>query len=252
MKINTLLVAIAVFAAVLMIVLGLTSPAWAQIYVIESTVPEIKVGAALATADSLKIPAGASIRAVLPSGKTQTIKGPYSGSVADLAKGQDVNEGVVGWLKNIMQTGGATEATPGATRSARVATPRPLVARFSWIEIPTSVDGNLCVAKGANLQLARAPVPVAQRVAVVDVERAARGEMAWPVGGDLVAWPAEVTVRPGASYDLIIEGRPRRQVKLEVLERLPAEDDLLAELQKRGCRHQFENFVREKLALAKR
>jgi len=49
----------------------------------------------------------------------------------------------------------------------------------------------------------------------------------------------------------MLEGRPRRQVTLEVLDTLPSEDDVLAELHKRGCRHQFEAFVRDKLAAVK-
>jgi hypothetical protein len=251
MKIGWLCLFITTLGAMLLGLTGGLSPALAQIYIIESTAPGIKVGAQLAMADSVSIPAGASVRAVLPSGKTQTVRGPYSGSVADLAKGQEVNEGVVGWLKNILQTGGASEATPGATRSAGVMRPRA-TPRFSWWQVPTSIDGSVCVGKGTQLQLARAPVPVAQRVAVVDVDSAARGEAEWPVNADLVPWPAGVAIRPGGGYYLLLEGRPRRQVKLEVLDKLPADDDLLAELQKRGCRYQFEAFLREKLAEAKK
>ena len=59
----------------------------------------------------------------MPSGKTQTIKGPYSGPAGDLAKGQKPNEGVIAWIKNLLQTGGSTESTPGATRSMRPAEP---------------------------------------------------------------------------------------------------------------------------------
>jgi hypothetical protein len=248
MKIDSIVLAFATLLAALLAAVG-GSPALAQVYVIESTVPDIKVGGQLAMADRLAIPAGASIRAVLPSGKTQTFKGPYSGPVADLAKGQEVNEGVVGWLKNLMQTGGASEATPGATRSAGVPARSP--PRFSWSNVPTSIDGSVCLLQATKPQLARAPVPVAQRVAVVDAESAARGEAEWPAGADLVAWPAGVSVRAGSTYYLLVEGRPRRQLKLELLQQLPGDDDLLAELQKRGCRYQFEAFVREKLAAAK-
>jgi hypothetical protein len=250
MKIDRLLLVMASLAAAVVALAGGPTSARAQVYVIESSVPDIKVGAQLAMADSLSIPAGAAIRAVLPSGKTQTVKGPYSGPVADLAKGQEINEGVVGWLKNIMQTGGATEATPGATRSAAPARPRA-TARFSWANVPTSIDGSVCVGKDVKLQLARAPVPVAQRVAVVDLDSAARAEAEWAVSADLVAWPASVVVRPGGTYYLMVEGRPRRQLKLEVLDTLPSDDDVLAELHKRGCRHQFEAFVRDKLTAAK-
>lgn len=235
-------------AALLTLLFAGATPAWAQIYVIESSAPDVKVGAQLAVTDTLSLPAGAAIRAVLPSGKTQTVKGPFHGKVADLAKGQEINEGVVGWLKGILQTGGATEATPGATRSASPpARPRGQ-ARFSWSQVPTWTDGNLCIGKDAKLQLARAAAAAAQRVAVVEVESMARGEAEWAPGEALAAWPAQLAVRPGGTYWLLIEGRPRRQMKLEVFDQLPGEDDVLAALQKRGCRSQFEAFVRDKLA----
>jgi hypothetical protein len=251
MRLARLWIGFAALAALLMVLPAGVLPAWAQIYVIESSAPEIKVGAQLAMADTLLLPAGAMIRAVLPSGKTQTIKGPYRGRVADLARGQEINEGVVGWLKNILQTGGATEATPGATRSARPPARPRAAGRFSWTDVPTSTDGNVCVGKDGKLQLARAPAAGAQRVAVVEVESAARGEAEWPVGQELAAWPAQVTVRPGGTYWLLIEGRPRRQLQLEVFDQLPGEDDVLAALHKRGCLYQFEAFVRDKLAGAK-
>ena len=82
------------FRCALMLLTGLiggavtATAAAAQIYVMESTVAAIRVGSALDLSAAISIPAGSHIRAVLPSGKTQTIKGPYEGTVADLAKGR--------------------------------------------------------------------------------------------------------------------------------------------------------------------
>jgi len=117
----------------------------------ESTAATIRVGSTLGMSAAISIPAGSHIRAVLPSGKTQTIKGPYNGTVADLAKGQPVNEGVTAWIKNILATGGATQATPGATRGIARPADKPRAA-FSWFAILVA-DGTVCVEKGAKLQL---------------------------------------------------------------------------------------------------
>jgi hypothetical protein len=83
-------------AAALVVAPAGLSPASADQHVIESTAPGIKVGSQLADRDSLTIPAGTQIRVVLPSGKTQTIRGPFTGAVADLAKGQPRNDGSSG------------------------------------------------------------------------------------------------------------------------------------------------------------
>jgi hypothetical protein len=225
------------------------SPAAAQIYVMESTVAAIRVGSALDMGAAISIPAGAHIRAVLPSGKTQTIKGPYSGTVADLAKGQPINEGVTAWIKNVLKTGGATETTPGATRSIARPAEKPRAA-FSWSTIPV-MDGTVCIEKGAKLRLVRAASAKPDRVTVVDAGTGQQAEAQWEADRDTTDWPAGVAPRADTTYYMLVPDRPRRQVTLRVLDRLPAEDDVLAELHRLGCSSQFEAWVRGKLAAAR-
>src|SRR5262245_10764161 len=110
--------AIAVAGA--LIIIGLSAfSAQADLYVLESTVPGIKAGARLADTEKLIIPAEKHMRAVMPSGKTDTFRGPYNGTVADLVKEHTQraqSQGVHSWLRSMLETGGASEATPGASR----------------------------------------------------------------------------------------------------------------------------------------
>jgi hypothetical protein len=236
-------------ATVLVAGMASASPATAQLYVMESTVAAIRVGSAFDMNATINIPAGGHIRAVLPSGKTQTIKGPYTGTVAELAKGQPINEGVTAWLKNILKTGGATESTTGATRS--ITRPVKFRTAFSWSTVPV-VDGTtVCVEKGAKLRLARAAPSKAERVTVLDTVSGQQAEVQWEANRDTADWPSGVTPRTDVVYYVLLPDRPRRQITLRVLERLPAEDDILAELRRLGCGSQFEEWVREKLDAAK-
>lgn len=219
----------------------------ADLHVIESGVAAIKVGSQLADRDSITIPAGAQIRVVLPSGKTQTVRGPFTGTIAELAKGQPRNEGVLTWLKDFLKTGGATEATPGATRSIGREAPKPRLG-FSWSAVPVTTDGSVCIEKGARLQLVRAPNSPAERVAVIDAASSERGEAQWEAGSDRAAWPANLTPRPDGTYHIIVGDRPPRRLTLRVLPTLPADDDVLTELHRLGCKQQFEAWVREKVA----
>ena len=220
-----------------------------QIYVMESSVAGIRVGSALELGAALTIPAGGHIRAVLPSGKTQTIKGPYTGTVADLAKGQPINEGVTAWIKNVLRTGGASEATPGATRGIARPAEKPRAA-FSWSAIPAA-NGTVCVEKGAKLTLVRVASPNAERATMIDGGNGQQAELQWEVGRDTTDWPASLTPRNAVTYDVLAPDRPRRQISLRVLEGLPAEDNLLVELNRLGCSSQFEAWVRGKLAAGK-
>lgn len=238
------------FAALLLAATAGLSSARADLHVIESTAPAIRVGSRYADHETITIPAGAQIRVVLPSGKTQTLKGPYKGTVADLAKGQPQNEGVMAWLREFLKTGGATEATPGATRGIGREAPKPRTG-FSWSAVPVTADGSVCVEKGAKLQLVRAPSSRADRVTVVDAASSERGEAQWEAGSGTAAWPANLAPRPDSTYFIIVTDRPRRQVTLRVLPKLPADDDVLAELHRLGCKLQFEAWVREKVATKK-
>jgi hypothetical protein len=237
-------------AAMLIAGAAISFPAAAQIYVMESTVSAVRVGSAIDMGETLTIPAGSHIRAVLPSGKTQTIKGPYTGTVADLAKGQPINEGVAAWIKNVLRTGGATESTPGATRSIARPPERPAAA-FSWSAIPLA-DGTVCTEKGAKLQLVRAGAfKPADRATVVDSGNGQQADTQWAEGVEAADWPAGLAPRTDVTYYVLLPDRPRRQITLRVLDRLPDDDDVLAELQRRGCSAQFAAWVRGKLAAAK-
>jgi len=218
----------------------------AQIYVMESTAAAIRVGSALDLGTAISIPAGGHIRVWLPSGKTQTIKGPYTGTVADLTRGQPINEGVMAWLKNALKTGGAVESTPGATRGIARPADKPRAA-FSWSALPLA-DGTVCVDKSAKVRLVRAPSSRAERVTVVDAGNGQQAEAQWEAGSDTADWPAGVAPRDGVTYYMLVPDRPRRQITVRVLDRLPAEDDVLAVLQRLDCRGQFEAWVRGKLA----
>jgi hypothetical protein len=220
------------------------TPAYADLYVLESTATTVSAGAHLASGDSISIPAGSYIRAVLPSGKTQTIKGPFTGSTADIDKGQGANEGVLGWLRGILATGGSREITPGATRGIRR---EPPALAFSWSTVPVASDATVCVIKGGRVELVRAPASRAERVSIIDSATAARGEAQWEASSATTSWPAALPLRSDATYYVLMADHPQRQLTLRLLEAVPADEDVLVVLQRSGCRPQFEAWVREKL-----
>lgn len=252
MKSRSSLPRVLALVGLFLLALGSLSSARADLYVIESTAAGIKVGSRLADSDRLSIPAGAYVRAVLPSGKTQTIKGPYTGPVADFGKGQVRNEGVIAWLRTILQTGGSTEATPGATRGFTREKPKSPPATFSWSQIPVAQGGNVCVQKGSNLQFVRASSAQAEHMTVVDAASSEQAEVQWAGGSTSAAWPKNLTPRADGTYYLMLPNKPRVGLTLRVVEPLPADDDVLKELHRLDCKHQFEAWVREKMSSAKR
>jgi hypothetical protein len=221
---------------------GTASAQESRIYVIESNVSSIQAGKEYALAEPMTIPAGGSIRAVMPSGKTQTIKGPHSGPLSELAKGQKVNDRVFSWIKSFLDTGGAQEKTTGAARSA-APPPAPMV--FSWNAVPITYDGAVCVVKGRPLELVRTNTQGDGRAIIVDIEKAAKGDARWASGSRSTTWPSDVAIRPDGTFTLLVPDQPARQVTLSVLEQAPSAEDTLSTLAARGCKYQFDTWMKE-------
>ena len=222
------LVAFVLAAAVAMLA-GITCAA-ADIYVMESSVPGMRAGARLADNETLTLPAGGHIRAVLPSGKTQTIRGPFNGKVSDLSKGVASNESLMDPVRKILETGGSRETSTGGTRSVAAKAQRP--RGFSLVEIPAWVNGKVCVLKGGNVVLARQSTAGAERAVLVDAKSFERAQVTWEAGSATAAWPASLKLQPDATYQVLVQDREGRDVTLRVLDKAPDEDDTLIELHK--------------------
>ena len=109
------------------------SPARTDLHVIESTAPTIKVGSQLADRNSLTIPAGAQIRVVLPSGKTQTIKGRSQARSPSWPR--------VSRATRACSPGSAIFSRPAARRRSRLVPPG---ASAAWRRGPWASRGPPC------------------------------------------------------------------------------------------------------------
>jgi hypothetical protein len=235
-------------AAVLAIVAGMLAGvggAAADIYIMESSVPGMRVGARLAANETLTLPAGAVVRAVLPSGKTQTIRGPFSGKVSDLSKGVESNESLMEPVRKILETGGSRETTTGGTRSVARKAEGP--RRFSLAEIPAWVNGKVCLLKSDKAVLVRQSTAGAERAVLVDAKSFERAQVTWEAGSATAAWPASLKLLPDATYQVLVQDRDGRDVTLRLLDKAPNEDDMLIELHKLGCTYQLETWLRERM-----
>ncbi len=79
---------IAVIASVM-----LATPLHADVLVISSNAPDLKPGMQLADSQQIEVPAGASIRVMLPSGATLQIKGATTRQVKEITKGDAKHDG---------------------------------------------------------------------------------------------------------------------------------------------------------------
>jgi hypothetical protein len=236
------------FALSIATLAGLTG-VWADMYVIESTVPNMLVGVRLTAAESLTIPAGAYVRVVLSSGKTQNIRGPYSGKVSELTKGVESNESLMELVRKLLQTGGSKETIAGASRSAGITAGTP--RGFSLLEIPAWMNGKACVLNGAKIVLARQSTEGAERAVLVNAKSFERAQVEWKAGSATAAWPVNLPLRADATYQVLVQDREGRDVTVRFMDKTPDEDDILIELHKLGCTHQLETWMRDRMLAVK-
>jgi hypothetical protein len=87
---------------------------------------------------------------------------------------------------------------------------------------------------------------------VVDTASGERAEVKWEAGSQTTEWPASLQLRADGAYQLFQQDRPKRDLTLRIVDKVPADEDLLAELQKRGCQHQFNAWLRGKMAAGRK
>lgn len=232
------------------------SAARAEIIVLGSNAPGLAVGKVLGDEATLSVPAGSRVRIMLPSGSTREVKGPASHKVAELTAGQSADRSLWNDVKRIVTTAKRSdESAIGAVRSAAPSSaergvraappPRALRPAFSWRHVPIDGEdgGDVCIERGARLQLVRAAPGRPQRVAVVNRQSQVRGETDFAVGSTTAAWPAAVGADVGL-YVVVLPDGAKRSLRLRPIDPLPAADETLRLLHSQRCLVQVEAWLR--------
>lgn len=229
-----------------MVLGAIAGPASADVIVIGSNAPGLKAGTVLADGSTLEVPQGAEVTIMLPSGRTTRIAGPQKRPVAELAKGERVDKSIWDSVADyVRKQGQADERRIGAVRS--IAPPSSAAstgkAAFSWRQIPIDSDGDVCIEKGAAIEIARRGAGKETRVTVVDMQRHKRAEARFAIGSTTVAWPAEIEPRVGG-YSLVVENAPMRQFRLRLVSPLPSAEETLRVLHGQRCQRQIEAWLK--------
>lgn len=222
----------------------------ADIIVIGSDAPAIKAGSVLVDSATLDVPSGASVTVMLPSGRTERLKGPLKRAVAELAKGEKSEPGLWDSVQRYVQKQGKpSEGQVGAVRSLA---PKPAKAPlpFSWRQVPLDADGDVCIEKGAPIEVARASGGKSARLTIVDMQAQKRAETAFAEGATSAPWPKEIEPKVG-TYSLVVEGAPMRELRLRLVSPLPGPDETLRVLHGQRCQRQIEAWLRAVMTAAK-
>jgi hypothetical protein len=208
----------------------------AAVLIVSSDTPALRPGQELADSERLEVPAGASVRVLLPSGRVRALVGPVSTPVADMVRGEPAAGGFWARAKEWLTGSTGAAASGGATRGAR---PGRQAATFTWNVIPVASMGTVCVGRGAPVSLERAADARFRQVEIVDKATGARGQVAWAGSDTKTPWPASLPARADASYEVHIPNAPVREVKLAIVDAaMTDEANTLRTLIDLDCRQQ--------------
>lgn len=253
-------------ATMVMVAAAAYAPARADVIVVSSNAASIKAGSVLGNDKTIDVPSGARVRVMMPSGRTHELKGPAKVMVADLGKGEAINESLWNDVKRLVANQKqATESTIGAVRSMApkssgegASAPRAYKyvpdavtpPAFSWRRVPIEAGGDVCVEKGAPLELMRAAPGRPLAINVVNVQSKKRGAAEFAVGSAMAAWPADVGTEVGL-YALVMPDGAKRDIRLRPIAPLPEADETLRVLHGQRCLVQVEAWLRGQMTAAR-
>lgn len=250
--------------AVMVAVLAPGRAALAEVIVIGSNAQSLKPGTILNDSSTIDLPAGARVRVMLASGRTQELKGPASVKVASLGKGEKRNESLWNDVKRLVANQKtASESSVGAVRSVapkgrtsgtsgsdaehlNVGSP----PAFSWRRVPIDSDGDVCVEKRAALEMLRGAPGRPISVVVVNMQSKTRASVEFAVGSATAAWPKSVGMDVGR-YTVVLPDGAKREIRLRPIAPLPAADDTIRLLHSQRCLMQVEAWLRGQMTASR-
>lgn len=172
----------------------------AQLVVISSTAPNLKVGAIVDGAKTIELPPGSTVTLVSSEGRTIKLKGPYKGQ-PDPSRGAKSND----LLQSLSRlVAGPPENDPSlAVFRSSAGSARPDV----W-SIDVGRSGVYCVPPDKSVALWRAK---ARKNTVLTLKKIGGQEEQtskdWLSGEQTMLWPPQVPLSNGATYQARLKGQ---------------------------------------------
>ncbi len=182
------------FFGLILMILAFSAQA-AELVVVASSAPSLKLGQVVNSDAPLDIPEGASVTVVSSSGKTVTLKGPHAGpaGIGGGSSGDDTR--LIASLSSLVSGSGKETTSVGVMRA--VAPPAPPADPWA-IDIGDS--GDHCVPAKGSAKLWRANGKRARVLILKNLSDKTKARADWPAGANTLTWPSQVTLSDGVQY----------------------------------------------------
>lgn len=168
--------------------------------VLASTAPDYAIGQLL-TGNRVRIPDGASVSFLLPTGQIVTKQGAFEGLIAAEARSGPS-------LADVLSPG-TDRSDLGGTRSARTSGPLQRPA------IDLAVGDTLCLLPGAEPVLTLPSSPAFREVELIREDSGKHARVTWGEGEQSRAWPREVPLTAGHVTAVAIRNGAQRRFEIK-------------------------------------
>jgi hypothetical protein len=217
--------------------------------IVASTSPDYAAGQVIGTGQGIELAEGESVRLLTGSGRTLTIRGPYSGVVEE---GSDVKDkGVTPVLVTLLSGPAQDNSTLGATRSALPldsgAAPTEVNDDAMAVRVDVTRSGKYCIRPGAKILISRPADSREDRLSLTNQATSSTETLVW--GGDAraIEWqvnmPAEGELQFLARLGLL--GGPVRLELIPVTFESDEPGAMAVRLLERGCQAQAQPLLRQ-------
>ncbi|MEL6747292.1 MAG: hypothetical protein AAFO79_05715 [Pseudomonadota bacterium] len=222
-------------------------PALANVIVLQSSDPALKAGSQLGGDKAISLAAGKTLVVLTGDGKTKTLKGPLDTTVAKITAGIANNPSLWKTLTGVVAGKSAGKGT-GATRSAGAGAGGAVAKGYSLTTMPAHADGTVCLLASGEYKVGQPEFLSVPTATFINMDSREKAVVRWQPGVTEAVWPKKVAPSDEAKFMVLLPRLPVRRIAIDFLDKEPAADELLAELNKRGCRFQVEAWVRDKMS----
>jgi hypothetical protein len=191
----------------LSVILFAPAKTWASEFVVlTSTVSSVSVGQVVSAGQKIEIPEKARLILINETGKTVTIKGPYSGVPG--GEGKPQTSRFIKALASLVTTTEQDTRAVGAIRAAGIRTKRQALM------INISETGDYCLLKGNKEEITRYKSEKFSDVTIVATKDGKQTKFPWPKESPYTPWPGALTLEDGGTYLASQSGKDTRTMMI--------------------------------------
>lgn len=209
----------------------------ADAVLLASTAPGYAPGMAIAAADPLVVPDGATVTLLFRSGQMLRLRGPFEGTLAGVQP--PAAKTSVPALAQLFRLQGVDASAIGGTRTTAGI---DVTALAQDVLVEPLRSATYCLGPADTIWIRH---PGAEAATVALRRRTGTRQIAFPADAERIEWPDDIAVEDGDRFDVVLDGQVRASLGFHLLApHYASSGALIAAGVLAGCHEQFDAELR--------